>query len=254
MIGITLSHYRVIAALGVGGMGEVYRATDLRLGRDVALKVLPGAVATDPERLERFRREAQALAALDHPGIVTVYSVEEADAVHFLTMQLADGAPLDRSIPEQGLPFERWLAIATGLAEALAAAHEKGIVHRDLKPANVMVTADDRVKILDFGLAKVSEGSGGAVADPNLPTMALTQEGVVMGTVPYMSPEQVRGRPGDARTDPPALGAILPQMACARRPVRADSSADLMSAIVREAPEPLSATRAVQPPAVARVV
>ena len=156
LIGQTLAHYRITAAIGAGGMGEVYRATDTKLGRDVALKVLPPEMAASPERLERFQREAKALAALDHPGVVSVYSVEEADGIHFLTMQLVDGQPLDRVVPESGLPVDRILAIATGLADALAAAHEKGIVHRDLKPANVMVTKDGRVKVLDFGLAKVT--------------------------------------------------------------------------------------------------
>jgi len=235
-------------------MGEVFRATDTKLGREVALKVLPAAVADDAERLDRFQREAKALAALDHPGIVTVYSVEEADGLHFLTMQLVEGAPLDRAIPEGGLPLDRWLAIASGIAEALAAAHEKGIVHRDLKPANVMVTTTGRVKILDFGLAKRDEPTNGDTVDPNLPTLALTREGIVMGTVPYMSPEQVRGQKLDARSDLFSLGAILYEMASGRQPFRAESSADLISAIVRDAPEPLSSSRSDLPPAVERVV
>jgi len=254
VIGRKLAHYEITASLGAGGMGEVFRATDTKLGREVALKVLPPAVAGNAERLDRFQREAKALAALDHPGIVTVYSVEEVDGVHFLTMQLVDGSPLDKSIPESGLPFERWLEIAAGIADALAAAHEKGIVHRDLKPANIMVTAEGRVKILDFGLAKMSEPPSGHTVDPNLPTMALTQEGVVMGTVPYMSPEQVRGQRVDARSDLFSLGTILYEMASGRRPFRAESSADLMSAIVRDAPQPLSSSRADLPPAVERVV
>src|SRR6185503_19517207 len=143
--------------LGEGGMGEVYRATDLRLGRDVALKVLPADVAADPERIERFQREARAVAALNHPGIVTIYSVEEADEVHFLTMELVEGQSLDRLIPTGGLEFERIASIGQALAGALAAAHDRGIIHRDLKPANVMVTPDGAVKVLDFGLAKVVE-------------------------------------------------------------------------------------------------
>ena len=159
MIGRTLAHYRITAAIGSGGMGEVWRATDTKLGRDVALKVLPSAMAANADRLERFRREAKALAALDHPGIVTVFSVEEAEGVHFLTMQLVDGQPLDRIIPEAGLPVPRVLDIAHALADALATAHNKGIVHRDLKPANVMITSDGRVKVLDFGLATISAGS-----------------------------------------------------------------------------------------------
>ena len=165
-------------------MGEVYRANDTKLGREVALKVLPAEMAASPERLERFRREAKALAALDHPGIVGIYSVEEADGVHFLTMQLVEGQSLDRLIPEGGLPVGRLLEIGTALAEALAAAHDKGIVHRDLKPANVMVANDGRVKVLDFGLARMTEPQAEASGGSELPTDLRTREGVVMGTVP----------------------------------------------------------------------
>ena len=152
--GTRLGPYEIRSPLGAGGMGEVYRATDTKLGRDVALKVLPAEMAHDPERLARFRREAKALAQLDHPNIVTIHSVEESDGVHFLTMQLVEGMPLDRLIPQCGLPVEQIVEIASALGDALSAAHEKGIVHRDLKPANVMVSAEGRVKVLDFGLAK----------------------------------------------------------------------------------------------------
>ena len=189
MIGRTLAHYRISAAIGAGGMGEVYRATDTKLGRDVALKVLPAEMATDPERLERFQREARAVAALNHPHIVTIHSVEEADGIHFLTMEVAEGQSLDRLIPKGGLPLEGFLEIAVPLSDALAAAHDKGIVHRDLKPANVMVGERGRVKVLDFGLAKI-RGPQDSL-DSELSTQAQTREGVVMGTVPYMSPEQV---------------------------------------------------------------
>jgi serine/threonine protein kinase len=154
LVGRTLAHYQIKAAIGAGGMGEVFRATDTKLGRDVALKILPPDVAGDPERLARFQREARAVAALNHPNVVTLYSVEESDGVHFLTMELIEGHPLGQLIPENGLPVERIVEIAGALAEALAAAHEKGIMHRDLKPANVMVTPEGRVKVLDFGLAK----------------------------------------------------------------------------------------------------
>ncbi len=223
-------------------MGEVYRATDTKLGRDVALKVLPAEMASDPERLGRFQREAKALAALDHPGIVGVYSVEEADGVHFLTMQLVEGQSLDRLIPEGGMPGDRILDFATALAEALAAAHGKGIVHRDLKPANVMVASDGRVKVLDFGLAKV-EGSAGAEVDSERSTEMRTREGVVMGTVPYMSPEQVQGQPVDQRTDIFSLGVILYEMASGRRPFQGQSSAALVSSILRDTPRPLGELR-----------
>jgi serine/threonine protein kinase len=182
-------------------MGEVYRATDTKLGRDVALKVLPSEMAASPEHLERFRREAKALAALDHPGIVTVHSVEEADGVHFLTMQLVEGQPLDKLITEGGMPVARIVEIAMALADALAAAHEKGIVHRDLKPANVMVAQDGRLKVLDFGLAKVDGSRDEDEVDPEARTEMRTRDGVVMGTLPYMSPEQVSGLGVDHRTD-----------------------------------------------------
>ncbi len=152
--GTKLGPYEIQSPLGAGGMGEVYRATDTKLGRNVALKVLPAEMAQDPERLGRFRREAKTLAQLDHPNIVTIHSVEEYGGIHFLTMQLVEGLPLDRLIPQCGLPVEQIFEIATALGDALAAAHEKGIVHRDLKPANVMVSNDGRVKVLDFGLAK----------------------------------------------------------------------------------------------------
>jgi TolB-like protein/Flp pilus assembly protein TadD len=235
-------------------MGEVYRASDTKLGRDVALKVLPAEMAASPERLDRFRREAKALAALDHPGVVGVYSVEESDGVHFLTMQLVEGESLDRLIPEGGLPVDRILEIATALAEALAAAHGKGIVHRDLKPANVMVTGDGRVKVLDFGLARMSgapaEGPGGS----ELPTEMRTREGVVMGTVPYMSPEQVSGRDVDHRTDLFSLGIILYEMAIGRRPFQGASSAELASAILRDTPRPLGELRSDLPAGLVEVI
>jgi TolB-like protein/protein involved in temperature-dependent protein secretion len=250
--GARIAHYHIVAALGAGGMGEVYRATDTRLGRDVALKVLPANVSASTERLERFQREARALAALDHPGIVTVYSVEEHEGVQFLTMQLVDGEQLDRVIPEDGLPLERVIAIATALAEALAAAHDKGIVHRDLKPANVMIAKDGRVKVLDFGLARVTqqEPSG----DSELPTHLRTREGVVMGTVPYMSPEQVSGRELDQRTDIFSLGIILYEMASGRRPFHGESSAELASAILRDSPRPLGELRGNLPETFRRAI
>ncbi len=244
MIGTVLGHYRVVALLGTGGMGDVYRAADTKLGRDVALKVLPPAFAHDPDRLARFQREAKALAALDHPGIVTVYSVEHAvsstapnaGTVHFLTMQLVEGESLDRALPDGGFPLDRFLAIATALADALAAAHDKGIVHRDLKLANVMATADGLVKVLDFGLAKDVRGT-----DPGDKTMTAGGEtaiGVVMGTPAYMSPEQIEGRPVLASSDIFSLGVVLYEMATGRRPFHGGSGAALMSSILRDAPPP----------------
>lgn len=233
-------------------MGEVYRATDTKLERDVALKVLPENVAGDPQRLARFQREAPAVAALNHPNIVTIYSVEQADGVHFLTMELIEGQPLDRLIPASGLPVERIVEIAGALAEALAAAHEKGILHRDIKPANVMVTKEGRIKVLDFGLAKdiLAETSGEAT----LTSSGHTQAGVVMGTPAYMSPEQVSGRPLDQRSDIFSLGVVLHQMATGRRPFEDRSSAELISSILRDTPPPVTDLRAELPSDLARVI
>ena len=243
MIGRTLAHYRITARIGAGGMGEVYRATDTKLGRDVALKILPAEMASNPGRLERFRREAKALAALDHPGIVGVYSVEEADGVHFLTMQLVEGQPLDRLIAAGALPVEQILEISTALAEALAAAHEKGIVHRDLKPGNVMVAKDGRVKILDFGLAKITAREKAMPSDSDLSTAMKTRDGTVMGTVAYMSPEQLQGQTVDHRTDIFSLGVVLYELTTGQRPFQGSSSVELASAILRDTPQPLSEVR-----------
>ena len=178
MIGRTLAHYQITAGIGSGGMGEVFRATDTKLGRAVALKVLPPGMARDADRLARFQREARAIAALNHPHIVTIYSVDEVDGIHFLTMELIEGESLAQLIPDGGLPVERTLAIGTAMADALAAAHDKGIVHRDLKPANVMMTNDGRVKVLDFGLAK--ELRPAEPADATLTIGGRTEIGVVM--------------------------------------------------------------------------
>lgn len=240
LIGRALTHYRITAAIGAGGMGEVYRATDSKLGRDVALKVLPAEMALDPERLARFQREARAVAALNHPHIVTVFSVEEDAGVHFLTMELLEGQALDRRIPAGGLPVDRIMEIANALTEALAAAHDKGIVHRDLKPANVMVSDDGRVKVLDFGLAKdVRTDSSTDVTR----TSGETKAGIVMGTPAYMSPEQVTGRAVDHRTDIFSLGVILYEMATGQRPFHGDSPAELASSILRDTPKPAATIR-----------
>lgn len=233
-------------------MGEVYRATDTKLGRDVALKVLPAEMAQDAERLGRFRREAKVLAQLDHPNIVTIYSVEESNGVHFLTMQLVEGLPLDRLICQGGLPVEQIIEIAEALADALEAAHEKGIVHRDLKPANVMVTNQGRVKVLDFGLAKDVRGAN--LGDATLTSDNRTQVGVVMGTPAYMSPEQTSGRPLDHRTDIFSLGVLLHEMATGQRPFEGNSSAELVSAILRDNPPSVTEIRPDLPSDLARII
>ncbi|MGA7350361.1 MAG: protein kinase [Acidobacteriaceae bacterium] len=250
--GDKLGHYTILAPIGAGGMGEVFRAHDPRLDRDVAIKVLPAAMARDPDRLARFQREARSVAALNHPHIVTIYSVEEAAGVHFLTMELVTGQPLDRIIPAQGLPFEQIVDIAGSLADALAAAHDKGIVHRDLKPANVMVARDGRVKVLDFGLAKdVSDAAPYAATRTSLGN---TQAGMVMGTPAYMSPEQVSGRPLDHRTDIFSLGVVLHEMSTGRPPFAGASAAELISAILRDTPAPLTDLRPDFPADLARIV
>jgi eukaryotic-like serine/threonine-protein kinase len=251
LIGRTLAHYQVVSSLGAGGMGEVYRATDTKLQRDVALKVLPPDTAADPDRLARFQREARAVAALNHPHIVTIFSVEESDGIHFLTMELIEGQSLDRLMPPGGLPAAQIIEIAKAVADALSAAHEKGIVHRDLKPANVMVTHDGRVKILDFGLAK--DVSAQSFGDATL-TSAQTQIGVVMGTPAYMSPEQISGRALDHRTDIFSLGVLIHEMCTGRRPFTGHSSAELTSAILRDDPPSITESRADLPSDLARIV
>src|SRR5271154_1857494 len=233
-------------------MGEVYRATDPKLGRDVALKVLPQDVANDPERLARFQREARAVAALNHPNVVTLYSVEECDGRHFFTMELIEGQSLDRIIPANGLPVGQIVEIANALAEALAAAHEKGILHRDLKPANVMVTKEGRVKVLDFGLAK-DVGAENA-NDATLTSAGRTQAGMVMGTPAYMSPEQVLGHTLDVRTDIFSLGVVLHELATGRRPFEGTSSPELVSSILRDTPLPVTDARPDLPVDLARVI
>jgi eukaryotic-like serine/threonine-protein kinase len=235
-------------------MGQVYRATDTRLQRDVALKVLPSSMAARRELLERFQREARAVAALNHPHVVTIHSVEESEGTHFLTMELVDGAPLDRLIPAGGMPVPQLLDIATGLAEGLAAAHARGIVHRDLKPANAMVTASGHVKVLDFGLARIDTPVDGSQAEADKPTLMVTREGAVMGTMPYMSPEQLQGQALDHRTDLFSLGVMLYEMASGERPFQGDSSVALASAILRDTPRPLVERRKDLPEGLVRII
>ncbi|MGB3563379.1 MAG: protein kinase, partial [Thermoanaerobaculia bacterium] len=253
MIGRTISHYKILEKLGEGGMGEVYRAEDTKLGRQVAIKILPDAFTTDPERLARFEREARALAALDHPNIVHIYSVEEAEGIHLLTMQLVEGGRLSELITEDGMSLERFLQLAIPLADGLRAAHEKGITHRDLKPENLMIDREGRVKILDFGLAKLKAPYAGVEASL-LPTEAMTREGVVMGTVPYMSPEQVQGEPVDHRTDLFSLGVIFYEMLTGRRPFQGKNSAALISSILRDMPAPVFEIRSGLPEQLDRIV
>ena len=253
--GSRLGTYEILAPLGAGGMGEVYRARDLRLGREIALKVLPPEVSADVERLARFEREARTVAGLNHPNIVTLHSVEDDGDVRFLTMELVEGNSLDHVVAPGGLSVSRVIELGIGMADALAAAHEKGVVHRDLKPANVMLTKDGRVKVLDFGLAKLAAPD----SDPgssHLATQAspVSGAGLVVGTVPYMAPEQVRGEPVDARTDLFALGIVIYELASGERPFTGATQADVGSAILRDAPKPLGSLRGDLPPDLDRIV
>jgi serine/threonine protein kinase len=254
MIGKTIAHYRLLEKLGEGGMGTVYSAEDTRLRRRVALKVLSAERASDPQRLARFEREATAVAALSHPNIVTLFSVEEAEGLHFITMELVKGKSLDQLIPPEGMRLAEFFRISIPLADALVGAHEKGIIHRDLKPTNVLVQSDGRPKVLDFGLAKLVEADptmGGASShDPTL----VTKEGLILGTVAYMSPEQAEGKPLDHRTDIFSLGILFYEMVTGRRPFQGKSSTAVLSSILKDVPPPAAALREDLPPHLGRII
>jgi serine/threonine protein kinase len=236
--GTRLGPYEILAPLGAGGMGEVYRARDARLGREVAIKLLPEAVASDPDRLFRFEQEARSASALNHPNIVTIYDVGQVDSVSYIAMELVQGKTLRDLLAEGPLTAKRLLSLAGQIADALARAHEAGIVHRDLKPENLMVTREGFVKILDFGLAKLIAPEGSEVSQ--LPTAAEgTRPGLVLGTVGYMSPEQASGKPVGFRSDQFSLGSILYEMATGKRAFSGATTAETLVAIIREEPEPL---------------
>src|SRR6266581_1770068 len=222
--GTRLGPYEIQSAIGAGGMGEVYRARDTKLDRDVAIKVLAEAFAADPERIARFQREAKTLASLNHPHIAAIYAVEKSGGTHALVMELVEGEDLSQRIARGAIPIDEALPIAKQIAEALEAAHEQGIVHRDLKPANIKVRSDGTVKVLDFGLAKAMEptsalrASGPAFSQsPTITTPAMTQAGMILGTAAYMSPEQARSKAIDKRADIWAFGAVLFEMLTGRR-------------------------------------
>jgi serine/threonine protein kinase/Tol biopolymer transport system component len=243
LIGSNLGHYLVVEQIGEGGMGEVYRAHDERLDRDVAVKVLPESVAQDEERLARFEREAKLLASLSHPNVATLHGLEEHEGQRFLVMELVEGESLASVHARGAIPVDETLPIALQIAEGLEAAHEQGIIHRDLKPANVMVSAEGKVKVLDFGLAKAFDPEGSGLQSPESlaesPTLTadLTRGGVLLGTAAYMSPEQARGKPVDKRADIWAFGCTLFEMLTGTRPFGGTSSTDVLAAIIKEEPE-----------------
>ncbi len=248
MLGETLLHYRILRKLGAGGMGEVYLARDTKLGRDVAIKVLPPQLSSHLDRLERFRREASIVATLNHPNIVTIFSVEEADGLHFFTMEHVDGKVLSAIVPTDGLPMDDFRSLAIPLVDAVNAAHARGVTHRDLKPGNIMVNRDGHLKVLDFGLAKVQiaetpQGGSASLVETDF----LTGHGQILGTTPYMSPEQLKGQPADHRSDIFALGTVLYSMATGEHPFHADSSAEVISSILGHAPPRVSTLRSELP-------
>ena len=255
MIGRTISHYRVTSQLGEGGMGVVYEAEDLNLGRHVALKFLSKSLANDGSLLERFQREARAASALNHPNICTIHGIEVHDSEHFIVMELLDGESLGDRIGRGALDIESVLSLAIQIADALESAHSKGIIHRDLKPANIFVTSRGQAKILDFGLAKMDRPK--QESNSNVPTAiadGLTSPGTAMGTVAYMSPEQARGETTDTRTDLFSFGAILYQMATGRLPFQGDTAAVVFDAILNRDPVPASQITQSSPADLDRII
>src|SRR5512140_2913292 len=235
----SIAHYRIVSKLGEGGMGAVYRATDTKLGRDVAIKVLPEAFAQDADRLARFTREAHVLASLNHPNIAAIYSFEEIDDVRFLVLELVSGETLKQRIVRAPVSVNEAIRFALQIADALEAAHDKGILHRDLKPANVNVTPEGKVKLLDFGLAKAFALGAASPEISHSPTIAAdpTHQGVVLGTASYMSPEQARSRALDARSDLWAFGCVLYEMLAGKKAFDGESVSDILVAILDREPD-----------------
>ncbi len=254
MIPAVLAHYRIVRPIGAGGMGEVFLAEDKKLGRQVALKVLALAQAADPERRARFEREARAVAALNHPNIITIYSVEEQDGILFMTMELVEGKTLAEAIPPGGLSVQRFLELSIPLADAVGAAHQRGITHRDLKPANVMIGDEGRLKVLDFGLAKLQEESPVDGLSALRTRESFTGEGRIIGTVAHMSPEQAQGKPVDTRSDVFSLGILLFEMATGDKPFKGDTHVAVLSAILKDTPPQLSEMRQDLPREVGRIL
>ena len=258
MIGKTLGHYQIAEKLGEGGMGVVYKARDTHLDRFVALKVLPPEKVSDPERKRRFIQEAKAASALNHPSIITIYDIDQADGIDFIAMEYVDGKTLDQRIGHRGLRLNDALNCAVQIADALAKAHSAGIVHRDLKPTNIMVNEDGVVKVLDFGLAKLTEQVQGdetaSTATVDSEGRPITEEGVIVGTVAYMSPEQALGKDLDARTDLFSLGAVLYEMATGVLPFRGTTSAATFNAILNSAPTAPVRVNPDLPPELERII
>jgi eukaryotic-like serine/threonine-protein kinase len=238
--GIRLGVYEVVARIGEGGMGQVFRARDTKLDRDVAIKILPEAFAHDADRLARFQREAKTLASLNHPNVAAIYGLDESGGMTALVMELVEGDDLSQRVARSAIPLDEALRIARQIAEALEAAHEQGIIHRDLKPANVKVRPDGRVKVLDFGLAKAIETSaemaGALSRSPTITTPAMTQAGVILGTAAYMSPEQARGKTVDKRADIWAFGCVLYEMLAGKGPFTGPTVTDTLAAVLEREP------------------
>src|SRR5688572_3675952 len=253
--GTKLGRYEIRSKIGEGGMGEVYRALDPKINREVAIKILPPALSADKDRLARFEQEAQAAGALNHPNILIIHHIDTHDGAPYIVSELLEGETLRERMGGTALPQRKAIEYALQVAHGLAAAHDQGIVHRDLKPENIFITRDGRLKILDFGLAKLTAATDVSQPQTEVPTRRVnTDPGVVMGTIGYMSPEQLRSKPADHRSDIFSFGAILYEMLSGRRAFRGESTADMMSAILREDPPDLSETNKLINPALERVV
>src|SRR5207249_863130 len=245
-----LGPYELLSSLGAGGMGEVYRARDTRLGRDVAVKVIAADGAANLDRLHRFEQEATAVAALDHPNILSIHDVGTENGTAYVVFELLEGETLRQRLEHGALPTRKAVELAVQMCRGLAVAHARGLIHRDLKPENLFLTQDGRLKILDFGLAKLSESSEREQQRQKVRAGTATEQGILLGTVGYMSPEQARGKPADARSDLLALGAVLYEMLSGRRAFSGETPADLLSAILHADPPPLAGAGRLVSPAV----
>jgi serine/threonine protein kinase len=235
-----IAHYRILNKIGAGGMGEVYLAEDIRLGRKVALKVLPEKFTKDEERIRRFTQEAKAASALNHPNIITIYDIGQTDSSHFIATEYVEGQTLRQHLNQARLGVKQTLDIAVQACSALAAAHQAGVVHRDIKPENIMLRGDGVVKLLDFGLAKLTETQAAVSAEAPTVKQVNTEPGVIMGTLKYLSPEQARGLKVDARTDVFSFGVVLYEMVTGISPFKGETASDVIASILMKEPEPLS--------------